>query len=524
MNVWNYAFGTLPGWWLGELDGRLDKPNVTTDRWDGELRAAGFTGVDTAVDDAEQPYLYCSALVTRPKRPSNRSEPSREITVLCDSYNGEIVGLLTDTLSSLGYSVSFCELGQVLPLHQQIISTLGLESSFLEDISEPTFLAFQDFLRSHNSQKLLWLALPSQISCRNPRSAQTIGVARKIRSELGIPCFTLEIDPAEPEFADLVLKTFTKVQESEDTENLLPDTEFVVYNGMIHIGRYHPFSTEERRQGTTNAGPDRVKKLDVSKLGSLQGVSWTHETHIEQIQDDEVELKVCAVGLEFALDNIPYSQEVAGMVRRIGSKVENVAVGERVMALWPFDSIATHAVITGCLVAKIPDRLSFEEAASMPASFVTAFRSLLEVGQLTARQSVLIHLAASSLSHAAIAICKAVGAEIYATVDNEEEAAYLTDTYGIANSRIYQAKDDLFAAHLIDDTQGYGTDIILNSRRELLQSSWKCVAKFGKFIDLGSRDLTVLNRFDMQLFLENRSYCCVNLAHLIRELPIDTGR
>lgn len=524
MNVWNYAFGTLPGWWLGEADDRLDKPNVTTDRWHRELCAAGFTGVDTAVDDAEQPYLYCSALVTRPKPPAIRSEPSREITVLCDSHEGEIAGHLASALSSLGYSISFCELGQVLPLHRDIISTLGLESRFLEDISEPRFLAFQDFLRSHKSQKLLWLALPSQISCRNPLSALSIGVARKIRSELGIPCFTLEIDPADPKLADLVVKTFTKIQESEDTENLLPDSEFVVYNGMIHVGRYHPFSTEERRQGTTNAGSDQVKKLDISKLGSLQGVSWTQEAHIEQIRDDVVELEVCAVGLESALDNVPYCQEVAGVVRRIGSKVKNVAVGERVMALWPSNSIATHAVITGCLVAKIPDHLTFEEAASMPTSFVTAFRSLLEVGQLTARHSVLIHLAASSLGHAALDICKAVGAEIYATVDDEEEAHFLTDTYGIASSRIYQVKDDLYAARLIDDTQGYGTDIVLNSRRELLQSSWKCVAEFGKFIDVGSGDLTVLDRFDMQLFMANRSYCCVNLAHLIRELPTDTGR
>ena len=109
-NVWNYAFGTLPGWWLGEVDGRLDKPNVTTDRWDKELRAAGFTGIDTAVDDAEQPYLYFSALVTRPKPSAIRFVSSREIILHCDSKKGQTANHLTETLSRLDYSVLFCEL------------------------------------------------------------------------------------------------------------------------------------------------------------------------------------------------------------------------------------------------------------------------------------------------------------------------------------------------------------------------------------------------------------------------------
>ena len=73
---------------------------------------------------------------------------------------------------------------------------------------------------------------------------------------------------------------------------------------------------------------------------------------------------------------------------------------------------------------------------------------------MKARHSVLIHLAASSLGHAAIKICEAIGAEIYATVDNEEEARYLADEYGVARDRIYQVKDDLYAVQLVADTQG----------------------------------------------------------------------
>lgn len=56
----NYIFGNFSGWWLGEADGRAQEPYVPVDRWDTELKAAGFSGVDTAVRDAEEPVsLLC---------------------------------------------------------------------------------------------------------------------------------------------------------------------------------------------------------------------------------------------------------------------------------------------------------------------------------------------------------------------------------------------------------------------------------------------------------------------------------
>lgn len=72
------------------------------------------------------------------------------------------------------------------------------------------------------------------------------------------------------------------------------------------------------------------------------------------------------------------------------------------MALWPLRNIVSLVILPASLIVKIPDHMKLEDAASTPASFTTAIRSLLDVGQLTERQSVLIHLAASSLGYAAI--------------------------------------------------------------------------------------------------------------------------
>jgi acyl transferase domain-containing protein/SAM-dependent methyltransferase len=52
----NFIMGLLPGWWLGEEDERSDEPYVQPDRWDRELRAAGFSGLDDCMLDAPRPY------------------------------------------------------------------------------------------------------------------------------------------------------------------------------------------------------------------------------------------------------------------------------------------------------------------------------------------------------------------------------------------------------------------------------------------------------------------------------------
>ena len=74
-------------------------------------------------------------------------------------------------------------------------------------------------------------------------------------------------------------------------------------------------------------------------------------------------------------------------------------------------------------------------------------------------------------------------------------------------------------------TANRGVDIVLNSLSgELLHASWKCVAEFGKLVELGKRDLVGFGKLDLEPFLANRSYCCVDLAHFMKERPESAGR
>ena len=137
----------------------------------------------------------------------------------------------------LGFDCSLCKFAESLPNGGSIISTLDLESCFFENVSENTFSAFQSFLAELDDRKVLWLTRPSLTLCNDPRSAQTIAIARSIRSELSMYFVTLEIDPKEKEFAKLVMQIFGNITREEYNDILKPDMEYAVDDGVIKAGR-----------------------------------------------------------------------------------------------------------------------------------------------------------------------------------------------------------------------------------------------------------------------------------------------
>ena len=90
--------------------------------------------------------------------------------------------------------------------------------------------------------------------------------------------------------------------------------------------------------------------------------------------------------LEGDPEGVPLGIETTGVIRRVGAKVSNVAVGDRIFALAPRGCITDRLVLPSSLAVKLPDDLSFEDAATMPCCFATAIQSLLVVGRMTEGQ------------------------------------------------------------------------------------------------------------------------------------------
>jgi len=98
--------------------------------------------------------------------------------------------------------------------------------------------------------------------------------------------------------------------------------------------------------------------------------------------------------------------EVAGIVEAIGAGVASCQCGDRVMSLVAGGGYAQYAVAYADHLIPIPDSMSFESAACVCESYITAFLNIFMIGGFKDRQTVLIHGGGGGVSTAAIQLCR----------------------------------------------------------------------------------------------------------------------
>ena len=115
--------------------------------------------------------------------------------------------------------------------------------------------------------------------------------------------------------------------------------------------------------------------------------------------------------------------------------------------------------------------------------------------------------------------------QIFATVGNDVKVDFLVQQFGIARERIFHSRDSSFRELTLKATGGQGVDLVLNSLSgDLLHTSWKCVAPFGKMVEIGKRDLIGRGALALDVFEANRMYAAVDLAAICSDQPQETQR
>lgn len=108
--------------------------------------------------------------------------------------------------------------------------------------------------------------------------------------------------------------------------------------------------------------------------------------------------------------------------------------------------------------------------------------------------------------------------QIYATVGSEAKAEFLVTEHGIPRERIFNSRNVSFLDDVQRVTNGRRVDVVLNSLSgELLHASWQCVAKRGKMLEIGKRDMLERGRLALDVFMGNRSFYGFDLIGLLRD-------
>ena len=520
----SYIMGTLPGWWLGDADGRPDEPFISPQQWDTELRNAGYSnGAETVVYEDDLPWQMLATIVASS---SSNNELPKKVTILHSQPVSPAFKAIVDFMTMNEIRIDFCTLEDSPPPDQDVISLLEIESPFFDALTPEAFVKFQTFLSSLKSSGVLWVTRSAQVNCKDPRFGLSLGMARTIRTELSVDFATLELDELDKDMPTAILKVFNKFQKREKVGLNDPDFEFVRANGIICIPRFHWISMTKQLEESLR--PTSVKRLEIETPGLLQTLAWTQIKERALIHD-QVEVETRAIGLNFrdvlvsmGIVNSPNGAmgfEASGTIRRVGPDVTDLRVGDRVAAI-SGESFCTRLITSALLCVRIPDGLTFEEATTMPCVYATVIYSLIDVARLERGQTVLIHSACGGVGLAAIQVCQAIGASIYLTVGSEEKVQHLIREFGIPRERIFNSREPSFLPDVMRETNNRGVDVVLNSLSgELLHTSWKCVAEFGMMVEIGKRDFMGRAQLGMDLFQANRSFCGVDLAQFSTDRP-----
>ena len=503
------------------------------------LKETGFNGIDVEAHDREDEETYSTSVMLATAVDSHIPRYDTDVVLVCGK-----LPLSKDWLDSLCGAIGNVTsrppgvelLEHLNPRGKTCIVLVDMLEDILTRPSRHQFQAIQGLLTC--AKAILWVSHGGAMQCPRPEASLHTGLLRTLRCEDNDKRYiSLDLDPereaASSPSIEAIAHVFATTCDDSRTFNQ-HDFEFAERNSSIYVPRVSEDVTENAATvaDDIDATPEmqpfhqetRPLRLEAATPGSIDSLSFASDpTAHDPLPDDFVEIEVRAFGLNFRdvmvalgqLDTDVMGFECAGIVTRVGHSVtSDVKVGNKVCALlrghW---SAFVRVHFTS--VTAIPYAMTFEVAASIPMVFITAYHSLYDIAHLQRGETVLIHAAAGGVGQAAIMLAQHLGAQIYATVGSVEKRDFLVTTYGVPPDRIFSSRDVSFAASVISSTAGKGVNVVLNSLSgTLLQESWNCIARFGRFVEIGKRDLELNKHLPMAPFTRGATFSAVDLIQL----------
>lgn len=256
-------------------------------------------------------------------------------------------------------------------------------------------------------------------------------------------------------------------------------------------------------------------RLESRERGHLDTLRFTPFEN-PPCEADQVVIDTRAAGMNFrdvlkalalypgeAPDARIFGDEVGGIITQVGENVKHVKVGDRAYGLAVF-GLATQTLARGCDVLPIPAGLSFEEAATIPVVFMTSWHSLKNVARMRKGETILVHAGAGGVGMAAIQIAHHLGCKVIATAGSASKRALL-ETMGVAH--VIDSRRGDFVDAVMNLTNRRGVDVVINAlAAEAIPMGMACLAEFGRFIEIGKRDIYQNSRIPLWPLRRNASF------------------
>jgi NADPH:quinone reductase len=185
------------------------------------------------------------------------------------------------------------------------------------------------------------------------------------------------------------------------------------------------------------------------------------------------------VGMPFIAGN-----ESAGEVIAVGPGVTDIKVGDRVAFVGPLGGYAAERVLPADRAVKLPDNISYEQAAGMMLKGMTVEYLLNRTYKVGKGTVCLIHAAAGGVGLIAVQWANYLGATVIGTVGSKEKAE-IAKKAGAHHTILYRDED--FPARVKEITSGKMCDVVYDGiGKTTFPASLDCLRPLGYFVSFGA--------------------------------------
>jgi len=365
----------------------------------------------------------------------------------------------------------------------------------------------------------------------SPAQAPVWGLARVIaheHPELRCVCADLSLAPSAVELAGLADELA-----ADDRED-----QIAFRDDAHHVARLVPCvlgdgAVPANEAAATVPAGDQPFRLEIDAPGVLEDLVLRAVSRPPP-QAGEVEIEVRAAGINFhdvlsalgisadhAEGRTQLGGECAGVITRVGDGVTEVKPGDAVIAALVPDCFASFVRVPSRFVVLKPAHIGFEDAATLPITFMTAYWAMHHKAHLARGERILIHAATGGVGLAAVQLARAAGAEIFATAGSDDKRAYLR---GLGVEHVMDSRSLDFADEIRARTNGEGVDVVLNCLTgDAMVKSLGVLRAHGRFLEIGQRDIYDDGKLGLYPFHQNLSYFAIDLVRMFGDRPVRFG-
>lgn len=491
---------------------------------------------------ADKPRSLCFKVdwETTPGRQANGVDGSREkyadkrVTIITErSSNDVLVATVAKAVKAhSGIMPEVSSLADVKEYDHQFVILSELDQPILRSIDEASFQQLKKMLFS--AAGTLWVTRGASKDATNPNANMATGLLRTVRSELGTATVTLDLDPKScldvVGQADLIEDAFNRTLLADSPE---VEVEFAEKEGKLVIPRI--VADEEmdlrvhREVGSSEPylqdfqQPGRHLQL---LRGTADALVFEDAPVIGELDEDEVEIEIFASRVSpednASAKDISVAQperSLSGVITRVGSKASSVAVQDKVAALAE-STLGSHVVVAAHNVVRVPESISFEQAALIPVSLATAFYALKQIARVEKGEQVLVHVD-DDTALSAILVAEYLGAETYVSVNNAQQKESLVKSGLLKAQNIFDVSNIYFGHELLEATNSSGIDVVFTSsssspgKSKVLNS----IAPFGRVVEIRKSFGSKAIQAGRPTITENVSFTAINMLSLASARP-----